>query len=55
VNSGDGCCVRSGSEDGLLNSCLVLLMQAGLPDVERVPLGFKTELFGQVVPFSTTC
>lgn len=33
----------------------VVGLQAGLPDVERVPLGFKTELFGQVVPFSTMC
>lgn len=34
---------------------VALYLTAGLPDVERVPLGFKTELFGQVVPFSTMC
>ncbi len=26
-------------------------MQAGLPEVERIPLGFKTEIGGQVVLF----
>jgi hypothetical protein len=26
-------------------------MQAGVPEVERIPLGFKTEIGGQVVLF----